>query len=39
MGDLVGVRDSKDPDGTKLMVLPSAFRCLVEDVRQGRHDL
>lgn len=30
----VGVRDSKDPDGPKLVLDPTAFRALVADLKQ-----
>lgn len=35
----VGIRDSKNPDGPKLLVSRSAFRTLVTRVRSGDHDL
>jgi hypothetical protein len=31
-GDAVGVRDSKDPDGPKLLLSQHAFRVLVRDI-------
>ncbi|WP_192764047.1 DUF397 domain-containing protein [Actinomadura algeriensis] len=37
--DAVGVRDSKDPVGPKVVLHPSAFRRLIADVRDGLHDL
>ncbi|MES9538159.1 DUF397 domain-containing protein [Actinomadura sp. NPDC000600] len=30
----VGVRDSKDPDGPKLLLAPAAFRALLADLKQ-----
>lgn len=30
----VGVRDSKDPDGPKLLLAPTAFRALLTDLKQ-----
>ncbi|SFN98963.1 MULTISPECIES: DUF397 domain-containing protein [Actinomadura] len=30
----VGVRDSKDPDGPRLLLDPSAFRALLTDLKQ-----
>ncbi|MBE1532460.1 DUF397 domain-containing protein [Actinomadura algeriensis] len=36
---VVGVRDSKDPSGPKVILRSSAFRRLVADVRDGVHDL
>ena len=30
----VGVRDSQDPDGPKLLLPPSAFRALLADLKQ-----
>ena len=36
---IVGVRDSKDPFGPKVVLRPSAFRRLVADVRDGVYDL
>lgn len=35
---LVAVRDSKAPEGPVLVVQPSAFRLLTEDIRHGRYD-
>ena len=29
----VGVRDSKDPDGPKLLLAPTAFRALLTDLK------
>ena len=37
--DVVGVRDSKDPSGPKVVLRSSAFRRLVADVRGGAYDL
>lgn len=30
----VGVRDSKDPDGPKLLLTPTTFRALLTDLKQ-----
>ena len=30
----VGVRDSKDPDGPKFLLEPTAFRALLTDLKQ-----
>ncbi|TDE35499.1 DUF397 domain-containing protein [Actinomadura sp. 6K520] len=30
---LVGVRDSKDPDGPKLLLTPDAFRAILNDLK------
>ncbi|WP_341770363.1 DUF397 domain-containing protein [Actinomadura bangladeshensis] len=30
----VGVRDSKDPDGPKLLLTPTTFRALLTDIKQ-----
>lgn len=30
----VGVRDSQDPDGPKLLLAPAAFRALLADLKQ-----
>ncbi|GAA1782093.1 hypothetical protein GCM10009735_11010 [Actinomadura chokoriensis] len=30
----VGVRDSKDPDGPKILLDPTAFRALLTDLKQ-----
>ncbi|NEA29797.1 DUF397 domain-containing protein [Actinomadura bangladeshensis] len=30
----VGVRDSKDPDGPKILLAPTAFRALLTDLKQ-----
>ncbi|WP_433477317.1 DUF397 domain-containing protein [Spirillospora sp. CA-142024] len=30
----VGVRDSKDPDGPRLLLEPTAFRALLTDLKQ-----
>ena len=36
---IVGVRDSKDPSGPKVLLSPSAFGRLIADVRGGAYDL
>ncbi|MFV2178246.1 DUF397 domain-containing protein [Actinomadura sp. LOL_016] len=35
LGDGVGVRDSKDPSGPKLVLDRSAFRALANTLKQG----
>ncbi|WP_141578093.1 DUF397 domain-containing protein [Actinomadura sp. WMMA1423] len=30
----IGVRDSQDPDGPKLLLVPAAFRALLADLKQ-----
>jgi Domain of unknown function (DUF397) len=35
----VGVRDSKDPEGPKLMFGPAAWRAFTREVTGGGHDL
>jgi uncharacterized protein DUF397 len=37
--DLVGVRDSKDPDGPVLRFTAEAFRDFVSDIKRGAFDL
>lgn len=37
--DTVVVRDSKDPHGPILTVVPSGWRAFVADVKSGQHDL
>ncbi|MEU8800305.1 DUF397 domain-containing protein [Spirillospora sp. NPDC048819] len=32
--EVVGVRDSKDPDGPRLLLDPRAFRALLTDLKQ-----
>ena len=34
LADGVGVRDSKDPDGPRLHLDPTAFRALLADLKQ-----
>ncbi|WP_083983971.1 DUF397 domain-containing protein [Actinomadura hibisca] len=34
--DLVGLRDSKDPEGPKLALPRDAFGSLLQDIRSGR---
>ncbi|WP_302931615.1 DUF397 domain-containing protein [Actinomadura sp. WMMA1423] len=34
LSECVGVRDSKDPNGPKLLVAPAAFRALLTDLKQ-----
>ncbi|TDC97072.1 DUF397 domain-containing protein [Actinomadura sp. 7K507] len=34
LGKAVGIRDSKDPDGPKLVVGRAAFRALVADLKR-----
>ncbi|TDE35500.1 DUF397 domain-containing protein [Actinomadura sp. 6K520] len=31
--EVVGVRDSKDPDGPKLLLTPDAFRTVLNDLK------
>jgi hypothetical protein len=38
-GRVVAVRDSKDPDGPKLVVSPAGWRVFMADVKSGRYDL
>jgi hypothetical protein len=37
--DAVAVRDSKDPDGPKLVISPTDWRAFTASVRAGRFDL
>lgn len=37
--EAVGVRDSKDPDGPRLALEPSAARRLADVIRAGRYDV
>ncbi|WP_141578088.1 DUF397 domain-containing protein [Actinomadura sp. WMMA1423] len=34
LGEDVGIRDSKDPDGPKLLLALAAFRALLADLKQ-----
>jgi hypothetical protein len=34
VGEVVGIRDSKDPDGPKLLLAPAAFHVLLADLKQ-----
>ena len=36
---VVAVRDSKDPDGPKLVVAPEEWRTFTASVKAGRHDV
>ncbi|WP_131743050.1 DUF397 domain-containing protein [Actinomadura roseirufa] len=36
---MVGMRDSKDPDGPTLTLSHTAFTTLVTEIRTGAHDL
>lgn len=38
-GATVGVRDSKDPDGPKLLLRSAAFGALLRDIKSGALDL
>jgi Domain of unknown function (DUF397) len=38
VADLVAVRDSKNPNGRKMLVSRSAFRRLAEEICDGHHD-
>ncbi|TDB87148.1 DUF397 domain-containing protein [Actinomadura sp. KC216] len=35
----MGVRDSKDPDGPKLTLAPTAWHALTRRIKHGDHDL
>jgi Domain of unknown function (DUF397) len=37
--DIVAIRDSKNPDGPKLIVSPDAWRAFASSVRQGEFTL
>jgi Domain of unknown function (DUF397) len=37
--DIVAIRDSKNPDGPKLIVSPDAWRAFASGVRQGEFTL
>ncbi|HEY3953480.1 MAG TPA: DUF397 domain-containing protein [Streptosporangiaceae bacterium] len=37
--DVVAVRDSKNPDGPKLIVSPAGWRTFMASVKAGRYDL
>jgi Domain of unknown function (DUF397) len=39
MPDVVAVRDSKNPDGPKLVTTPADWRTFLSSIRAGRHDL
>ncbi|MFG2091491.1 DUF397 domain-containing protein [Spirillospora sp. NPDC048824] len=34
LAEVVGVRDSKDPDGPKLLLAPGSFRALLTDLKR-----
>lgn len=36
--EVVGVRDSKAPDGGRLVFAPDAWRAFVESIKQGKFD-
>ena len=36
---IVGIRDSKDPDGPRLVVSPGAWRAFIAGVREGEFGL
>ncbi|MFI0373609.1 DUF397 domain-containing protein [Actinomadura sp. 1N219] len=36
---VIAVRDSKDPDGTKLALDATAWRALAHQIKNGHHDL
>lgn len=38
VASVVAVRDSKDPDGPRLVVGRDAFGALARDIRSGRYD-
>jgi hypothetical protein len=35
----IGIRDSKNPNGPRLIIPPAAFQRFVNEIRNGRHDL
>nr|WP_030172927.1 DUF397 domain-containing protein [Spirillospora albida] len=38
VGSVVAVRDSRDPDGSRIVLVRDAFIALARDIRSGRHD-
>jgi hypothetical protein len=36
---MIAVRDSRDPEGPKVVLPRAAFRRLAHDIRSGQHDL
>jgi hypothetical protein len=39
LSPVIGVRDSKDPDGPKLSLTPSAWQTLTQRIKDGEHNL
>jgi hypothetical protein len=39
LSPVIGVRDSKDPDGAKLSLTPSAWQALSQRIKNGEHKL
>ena len=39
LAPLIGIRDSKDPDGPKLTLTPAAWSTFVRDLKNGENDL
>jgi hypothetical protein len=39
LAENIGVRDSKDPQGTKITLPGAGFRALVDAVKPGEHEL
>ncbi len=39
LGRVVAVRDSKDPEGPKLLFAPGDWRSFIRSVKTGTHDL
>ncbi|RAY10873.1 DUF397 domain-containing protein [Actinomadura craniellae] len=39
LGEVVGIRDSKNPDGPHLTFAPTVLRAFVTQVRVGHYDL
>jgi hypothetical protein len=39
LGNAIAVRDSKDPDGPKLIFIADEWRMFTRSVRTGTHDL
>lgn len=35
LGTVVGIRDSKDPDGARLVLSPTAWRSLAQQIKRG----
>ncbi|NDU74184.1 DUF397 domain-containing protein [Actinomadura sp. DSM 109109] len=39
MGDVVGIRDSKDASGPLIAITTDRWRVLSEQIKRGRHDV